>query len=155
MILGTISAVDNTDGLQLIIDGEEVATTKKYSYIASYVPAAEDRVVVEEIGGSYVILGKIITDMASSGIARQAESATYATTAEACTGNAATATVAESCTGNAETATSAITAQYLAGAQTQYGGLVTNVQSQYVSDLGMSVVTAVNYSSGNYLKTGI
>lgn len=152
MILGTISAVDNTDGLQLIIDGEEVATTKKYSYIASYVPTADDRVVVEEIGGSYVILGKIITDMASSGIARQAESATYAATSEACTGNAATATVAESCSGNAATAT---TATYLAGAETQYGGLIGSVQSQYVSSIGMTVVTNVNYTSYNVLTKNI
>ena len=49
MILGTISAVDDDNGLQLIIDGEDTATTKKYTYMASYVPAANDRVLIEEI----------------------------------------------------------------------------------------------------------
>ena len=110
MILGTISAVDDNNGLQLIIDGEDTATTKKYTYMASYVPAVNDRVLIEEISGSYVIMGKIISDKDLSGIARTAETATNATnatTAATCTGNAATATVAESCSGNAATATTA------------------------------------------------
>lgn len=72
MILGTISAVDSDNGLQLIIDGEEEPTTKKYTYMASYVPAADDRVLIEEISGSYVIMGKVISDYNSSGIVRQA-----------------------------------------------------------------------------------
>ena len=65
MILGTISAVDNDNGLQLIIDGEDSPTTKKYTYMASYVPAANDRVLIEEISGSYVIMGKVISDKSS------------------------------------------------------------------------------------------
>lgn len=81
MILGTISAVDNDNGLQLIIDGEDTPTSKKYTYIASYVPAANDRVLIEEISGSYVIMGKVISDVTSSGIARTAETATNATNA--------------------------------------------------------------------------
>lgn len=125
MILGTISAVDNDNGLQLIIDGEDSPTTKKYTYMASYVPTANDRVIIEEISGSYVIMGKVINEYNASGIVRQADNATNATnainatnatnatnaenatTAASCTGNAATATTAESCSGNAATATTA------------------------------------------------
>lgn len=91
MILGTISAVDNTNGLQLIIDGEDTATTKKYTYMASYVPAANDRVLVEEVGGSYVIMGKVISNVASSGIVRQAATATTAETANALSSSAPSA----------------------------------------------------------------
>lgn len=40
MIIGTINAIDNENGLQIIIDGEETATTKKYTYLSSYVPIA-------------------------------------------------------------------------------------------------------------------
>ena len=82
MILGTISAVDADNGLQLIIDGEDMPTTKKYTYMASYVPTANDRVLIEEISGSYVIMGKVINDVASSGIAREATNATNATNAD-------------------------------------------------------------------------
>lgn len=60
MILGTVSAVDNNNGLQLIIDGEDTATTKKYTYVSSYVPTVNDRVLIEKIGGSYVVMGKVI-----------------------------------------------------------------------------------------------
>lgn len=61
MILGTVKAVDVGNGLQLLIDGEEEPTTKKYKYISSYTPTIDDRVMIEEIGGSYVVLGKIIS----------------------------------------------------------------------------------------------
>lgn len=64
MKLGTISAVDNSNGLTLVIDGESSATTKKYHYIASYVPTAGDRVLIEEVGDSYVIVGKVISAQA-------------------------------------------------------------------------------------------
>lgn len=75
MILGTVHARDDTEGLQIIIDGEEEATEKKYHYLASYVPAAGDRVLIEEIGDSYVVIGKVIDQYASSGQARHASSA--------------------------------------------------------------------------------
>ena len=91
MILGTISAVDADNGLQLIIDGEDMPTTKKYTYMASYVPTANDRVLIEEISGSYVIMGKVINDVASSGIAREATNATNATN----TDNASNADVSD------------------------------------------------------------
>ena len=144
MILGTISAVDNNNGLQLIIDGEETATTKKYTYMASYVPAANDRVIIEEIGGSYVIMGKVISDYDSSGIVRQATNATNATTAASCSGNAATATTASSCSGNAATATvSNTTKGFDSSVKSEYGQLVTSVTRTYNSTIGSYIVTDV------------
>ena len=94
MILGKVHARDNAEGLQLIIDGEEEATTKKYHYLASYVPAAGDRVAIEEVGDSYVVIGKIIDAYSQSGQARHASSADSATNAN----NATNATSATSAT---------------------------------------------------------
>jgi hypothetical protein len=160
MILGTISAVDNDNGLQLIIDGEDEPTTKKYTYMASYVPAANDRVILEDIGGSYVIMGKVISDITESGIVRSAENATNAQTAAECTGNAATATTAASCSGNAATATTAAacsgnaaTATALQNPQYTYGGVVTYVTRSYNSQLGTYIVTDITLSNGNYIRT--
>lgn len=96
MILGTVHARDNNEGLQIIIDGEDEATEKKYHYLASYVPAAGDRVLIEEIGDSYVVIGKVIEQYSQSGKARTAstaDSATSATTATRAT-NATNATYA-------------------------------------------------------------
>lgn len=137
MILGTISAVDNDNGLQLIIDGEDLPTTKKYTYMASYVPAANDRVLIEEISGSYVIIGKVISDVASSGIARQADNATNATNADSAL--------------NANYADSAGTASDITGVHTSVGGIVTNVTRQYFSQVGAFLVTDVTLLNNNYL----
>ena len=115
MILGTISAVDADNGLQLIIDGEDLPTTKKYTYMASYVPTANDRVLIEEINGSYVIIGKVINEVASSGIARVSETAN----------NAINATNAQ----NALTATNATTADGLNG--NNYGKVAGSLIARY------------------------
>lgn len=115
MILGTISAVDSDNGLQLIIDGEDTPTTKKYTYMASYVPTANDRVLIEEISGSYVIMGKVISEVSDSGIARQAASAN-----------------------TADTATTAETAEGLDSSQygTSSGSLIYNFSQGYDSQIG-------------------
>ena len=81
MKLGTISAVDNSNGLTLVIDGESSATTKKYHYLASYVPTAGDRVLIAEVGDSYVVMGKLVQAVADSGIVRHAQTADSATNA--------------------------------------------------------------------------
>lgn len=81
MILGTVQAVDNTNGLSILLDSETEATTKDYKYLASYVPAVGDRVLIEQISGTYVIIGKIISTKANAGQAAHATSATTATTA--------------------------------------------------------------------------
>ena len=146
MILGTITTVDDNNGLCLIVDGEDSATTKKYSYLSSYVPTANDRVLIEEIGGSYVILGKIITEYTSSGIVRQAENATNAENAVNST-NSINATNAENATNavRAETAASATTANTatyadnLNGTHTQNINQVTYVNRQYDASIGWYV----------------
>ena len=59
MILGTVKTITSGSGVTVQIDGESSATTKKYTYLSSYTPAVNDRVLITEVGGSYVILGKI------------------------------------------------------------------------------------------------
>lgn len=138
MILGTISAVDNDNGLQLIIDGEDLPTTKKYAYMASYVPEANDRVLIEEIGGSYVIVGKVINEFTESGIVRSAD------VSSSCTGNAESATTAATCTGNAATATvSDTTKGFDSSVNSEYGQIVTSVTRTYNSTIGSYIVTDV------------
>lgn len=66
MILGTISTWTNNGGVTVTIDGEEAPTTKKYMWLCSYLPQVGDRVLIEEIGGSYVILGKLTNDRTAS-----------------------------------------------------------------------------------------
>ena len=137
MILGTISAVDNDNGLQLIIDGEDSPTTKKYTYMASYVPAANDRVLIEEISGSYVIMGKVISDKSSSGIARTAETANTATTAS----SADSATISDKTKGFDDSV------------KTTSGQLVTSVTREWNSTISSYVVTDVqtSYYNRNYV----
>lgn len=160
MILGTISAIDDDNGLQLIIDGEDAPTTKKYTYMASYVPTANDRVMIEEISGSYVIMGKVISDFASSGIARQAdnatnatnatnaENATNATTAASCSGNAATATTASACSGNAATATiSDKTKGFDNSVYSDNGKLITSFTRVWNSTLNTYIITDIQTSA--------
>ena len=159
MILGTISAIDNDNGVQLIIDGEDSPTTKKYTYMASYVPAANDRVIIEEIGGSYVLMGKVISDFASSGMARVAQTAVNATSADTATSaqtadtatNATNATTAASCSGNAATATvSNTTKGFDSTVGSTTGQLVTRVDRTYNSQLGTYIVTDVQLAYGSH-----
>ena len=58
LYLATVGSY-TTAGATLIFDGQTTATTKRYKRLASYTPAAGDRVLVAKISGSYVILGKI------------------------------------------------------------------------------------------------
>lgn len=61
MILGTISAYTSGTGVALTIDGESTPTTKNYLFLASYSPAVNDRVLIEEISGTYVVIGKVVS----------------------------------------------------------------------------------------------
>lgn len=140
MILGTISAVDSDNGLQLMIDGEDTATTKKYTYMASYVPAANDRVLIEEVGGSYVIMGKVINDVSSSGIVRQADTATTALNAD----NATTADTATTAISANSASVSDETKGFASDVNSQYGSLVYRVTREYNATLGTYIVTDVS-----------
>lgn len=158
MILGKIDSIDAEEGLKVIVDGEDSPTTKKYNYLSSYVPTQGDHVLIEEIGGSYVIIGKVISEVTSSGIVRHASSAdsatsatnaNHATTATSAT-SATSATTAASCSGNAATSTvSDKTKGFDSSVRSENGSLVTRVYSQYVSSLGMNVVTDVYTSSSH------
>ena len=59
MMLGTISTYWNNSGVKVTIDGEETQTEKPYLWLAPYLPKVGDRVLIEEVGGQYVILGKV------------------------------------------------------------------------------------------------
>ena len=88
MKLGTVDSIDNTNGLSILLDGEISSTIKKYKYLASYIPAVNDRVLIEECGKSYVVLGKINDSYAASGQvqhAASADSATHAASADSAT----------------------------------------------------------------------
>lgn len=80
MILGTITST-NANGILLKIDGEDTATTKRYTFLSPYYPTANDRVLVEEVGDQYVILGKIVTARADGGRAQYATTAGSASSA--------------------------------------------------------------------------
>jgi hypothetical protein len=66
MILGTIQSVISGTGITVLIDGETEQTAKKYMWLAPYRPAVGDRVLIEEISGSYIILGKVSNNFVDS-----------------------------------------------------------------------------------------
>lgn len=47
-------------------DGEDTASGKQYSYLASYKPKINDRVIVLSFAGTYIILGKVLYNTAAS-----------------------------------------------------------------------------------------
>ena len=175
MILGTIDSIDSANGLRVIVDGESNASTKKYNYLSSYVPETGDHVLIEEINGSYVILGKVISEVTNSGIVRyatnagsaqnavNAQNATNATNAAnaqnaanaenavnaqlaALAEQATKATEAASCTGNAATATKAVDiSRDCRNYETGY--LVRSVSREYDSSLSKYIVTDVQLTS--------
>lgn len=59
LLLGKLYSKYDTIGLTLMIDGENEPTQKKYSYLNSYNPETGDRVLVADVGDSYVVLGAI------------------------------------------------------------------------------------------------
>lgn len=68
MMLGTISTFTRGSGVTVIIDGETVATEKRYMWLASYKPTVGDRVLIEEVSDQYIILGKVTTDTVTSAL---------------------------------------------------------------------------------------
>lgn len=77
MILGTIGSYTSGSGLTVTVDGEDSPTTKQYMFLNSYSPTVGDRVLIEEISGSYVILGKV-TNVYTAPAVSHADSATNA-----------------------------------------------------------------------------
>mgnify|MGYP003586475449 CR=1 FL=1 len=57
--LGTVTSLFAIGTAQIRFDGEEVASEKEYSYLASYAPVIGDRVLITQASGTYIILGKV------------------------------------------------------------------------------------------------
>lgn len=49
----------NALGIQVTFAGETSPTLKRYKKLSSYSPVIDDRVLMIEISGTYIILGKI------------------------------------------------------------------------------------------------
>lgn len=59
LLLGTIGSVTSA-GATLILDGASTPTTKRYKHVVTGTTlAANDRVLLAKLSGTYVILGKI------------------------------------------------------------------------------------------------
>lgn len=58
--LGTIPAGYISGKPTVQFDGENTVSTKKYSYLSSYTPAANDKVLLARVGNGWVIIGKIL-----------------------------------------------------------------------------------------------
>lgn len=65
MMLGTVMSA-NDSGVTIKIDGETSASTKRYMILSSYFPVQNDRVLIEEVGSEYVVLGKVVSDRLQS-----------------------------------------------------------------------------------------
>lgn len=59
-LIGTVNIYTANKGTRVVIDGETVRTSKYYRRLSSYTPYVGDRVLILEIAGTYLILGKII-----------------------------------------------------------------------------------------------
>jgi hypothetical protein len=59
-LLGTVDAAYVSGRPKIIFDGETVVSGKAYPYLTSYAPAASDRVLLARVGGSFVVLGKVV-----------------------------------------------------------------------------------------------
>ena len=59
MRLATVTSTSG--GISIQFDGETSASAKKYKRLASYSsPAVNDRVLLVNVGGTYIVLGKIV-----------------------------------------------------------------------------------------------
>lgn len=57
--LGTVLALFPNGTAKVKFDGEETSSEKQYSYLSSYGPTVNDRVVMAVIAGTYIIMGKV------------------------------------------------------------------------------------------------
>lgn len=58
--LGTVASTYSGGRPQVTFDGETGPSTRTYPYLASYVPAANDRVMLERAGNTWVVIGKVL-----------------------------------------------------------------------------------------------
>lgn len=59
-LLATVGSSSDGGGTTLRIDGESEAGTQRYRKISGQSLSAGNRVLVAQVGGSYVIIGKIV-----------------------------------------------------------------------------------------------
>lgn len=57
--LATVANYSSSNGSTLIFDGETEPTTKRYKRLYSYSGAANHRVLVAKVSGTYIILGRV------------------------------------------------------------------------------------------------
>lgn len=58
--LGTVDAGYTTGRPRVAFDGETVASVATRPYLASYTPAAGDRVLLARVGHGWVVLGRVV-----------------------------------------------------------------------------------------------
>lgn len=58
--LGKIDPAYTSGRPKIVFDGEDTASLKAYPYIASYTPVANHRVLLVNVGGSHVVIGRIV-----------------------------------------------------------------------------------------------
>lgn len=56
---GTIPSNYTSGDPPVTFDGETVVSTKAYTHLSSYTPAANDRVLLARVGASWVVVGKV------------------------------------------------------------------------------------------------
>ena len=49
-----------SDGIKIKFDGENTASEQLYTRVDSYTPTINDRVILGEAAGTYVIMGKVV-----------------------------------------------------------------------------------------------
>lgn len=59
MKLATVKEV-SANGTKIKFDGEGIVSEQYYSRLGSYIPTNGDRVLLAQIAGTHVILGKVI-----------------------------------------------------------------------------------------------
>ena len=64
--LGTVAALFVNNTAQVLFDGETAASEKQYAYLSTYVPEVSDRVLLVNVGGTYIIMGDISFNVAPS-----------------------------------------------------------------------------------------
>lgn len=58
--LGVVSSTYVSGRPKVLIDGEMTDSVKAYPYLASYTPAANDKVALVKFGSTWVVIGKVV-----------------------------------------------------------------------------------------------
>jgi hypothetical protein len=58
--LGSIDSSYTSGSPKILFDGESTVSSKQFTRLGSYTPVAGDRVLLANVAGTFVILGKIV-----------------------------------------------------------------------------------------------